>query len=100
MYKAVNHAGRDPLVGKNVCLHRRLRNESEVDPAGITFSGKNRPWGGFYGNVVCPDCGEDFRFFAPMLEVWPSSWRVIDGKPVPPHLLEETLAGRRAEAER
>lgn len=95
----MNHGGRDPLVGKNVCGHKGLRNEMGVEIDDVRHTGKPRPWGGFYGTAVCPDCGEELRFKAKILEVWPSSWRVIDGKPVPPDRVAERLAEKRAAAE-
>jgi hypothetical protein len=83
---------------KNQCTHRGLRNEMEVTPENMTFSGVNIPWGSIFLNIICPDCGEDLRAEARLVSVWPSSWRVIDGKPIKPERLEEVLARKQAEA--
>lgn len=83
----------------NACTHRGLRNEMDVEVSAIQHSGSSKPWGGFYCTVVCPDCGEEMRAEAPIMKVWPSGWRVIDGKPVRPDRLEDVLARKRENAE-
>lgn len=95
----INHAGRDPLVGKTVCTHRGLRNELETEPEEVAFTGKPQPYGGFYGAVECPDCGEYLRFKAHITELWPASWRVVKGKPVPPDRVAERVAEIQKETE-
>jgi len=66
------------------CDHHGLRNEIETNPTDVRFSGRPRPWGGFYFTVTCPDCDEELRGKAQVTELWPAGWRVLRGVPTPP----------------